>query len=144
MPGVSMGRGIYDKQFFDQMTEGSLSSARVVLPILFGYFKPTSVVDVGCGRGTWLKPAAEFGVQQLQGIDGDYVERDSLLIDEQNFQAWDLAEKIDMGRRFDLAICVEVAEHLPFSRSETFVAELTQLSDVVLFSAALPYQGGTD
>jgi glycosyltransferase involved in cell wall biosynthesis len=139
-----MERVIYDKLFFDQMTEGSLSSARVVLPMLFRYAKPTSIVDVGCGRGTWLRAAAECGVQQLLGIDGDYVERDKLLIDERNFRAWNLAERIDIPRRFDLAISLEVGEHLPFSRSETFVADLAGLSDLVLFSAALPYQGGTD
>ena len=142
--GTSTRRVVYDKVFFDQMTEGSLTSARVVLPILFRYSKPTSIVDVGCGRGTWLRAAAEYGVEQLLGIDGGYVERDTLLIDEQSFRAWNLAERIELPRRFDLAISVEVAEHLPLYRAETFVADLVKLSDMVLFSAALPYQGGTD
>ena len=122
-----MDRVIYDKLFFDQMTEGSLSSARVVLPILFHYFAPESVVDVGCGRGTWLKAAAECGVKKLLGLDGDYVNRDALLIDARNFQACDLAKRIELPKRFDLAISVEVAEHLPFDRSESFVADLVRL-----------------
>ncbi len=142
--GSCLDRLIYDKVFFDQMTQGSLSSARVVLPILFHYFKPESIVDVGSGRGTWLKAAAECGVKEILGLDGDYVERDALLIDARNFQACNLAERIDLPKRFELAISVEVAEHLPFHRSESFVADLVRLSDLVLFSAALPYQGGTD
>ena len=142
--GSCVDRLIYDKVFFDQMTQGSLSSARVVLPILFHYFKPESIVDVGSGRGTWLKAAAECGVKEILGLDGDYVERDALLIDARNFQACNLAERIDLPKRFELAISVEVAEHLPFHRSESFVADLVRLSDLVLFSAALPYQGGTD
>ena len=142
--GSGVDRAIYDKLFFDQMTAGSLSSARVVLPMLFRYFKPESIVDVGCGRGTWLKAAAECGVKEVLGLDGDYVERDALLIDARNFQACNLAEGIEIPKRFDLAISVEVAEHLPFHRAESFVADLVRLSDLVLFSAALPYQGGTD
>src|SRR4029077_8076010 len=59
-------------------------------------------------------------------------------------QSWNLAERIEVPRRFDLAISVEVAEHLPFFRAETFVADLVRLSDLILFSAALPFQGGTD
>jgi glycosyltransferase involved in cell wall biosynthesis/GT2 family glycosyltransferase len=137
-------RTVYDKLFFDQMTEGSLLSARVVLPLLFQHFAPESVVDVGCGRGTWLKAAGECGAKELLGLDGDYLDRDALLIDARNFQACDLAKRIELPKRFDLAISVEVAEHLPFDRAESFVADLVQLSDCVLFSAALPYQGGTD
>ena len=143
--GASTRRVSYDRLFFDQQAEGSLASARVVLPILFEYYKPKSVVDVGCGRGPWLKAAAECGVQDLLGVDGDYVERDTLLIlVELQHLHLNLGERINILRRFDLAISVEVAEHLPFYRAETFVADLVGLSDLVLFSAALPYQGGTE
>ncbi len=139
-----MGREVYDKQFFDQQAEGSLSSARIVLPILFEYYKPKSVIDVGCERGAWLKAAAECGVQEVLGIEGAFVDRGTLFIDKQNFQACNLLERIKFSKRFDLAISVEVVEHLPYYRAETFVADLVKLSDYVLFSAALPYQGGTD
>ena len=142
--GVSVNRVAYDKVFFDQQAQGSISSARVVLPILFEYYKPTSIIDVGCGRGTWLRAASECGVEQLLGLDGDYVERDKLFIDPQEFQVWNLVERIEMPRRFDLAISVEVAEHLPYNRAENFINDLVKLSDLILFSAALPYQGGTD
>ena len=134
----------YDTAFYDQHVAGSLSSARVVLPILTEYYQPKSVVDVGCGRGTWLRAAIDCGIEDALGIDGDYVDTGSLLIDPSRFLATDLADRFDVGRRFDLAISVEVAEHLPFHRSETFVADLVKLSPCVLFSAALPYQGGTN
>lgn len=139
-----MNHVVYNKSFFDQMTERSLSSARVILPMLFQYLRPESIVDFGCGRGTWLKAAAERGVKELLGLDGAYVDRDTLLIGLQDFHACNLAERIDLPKRFDLAISVEVAEHLPYERAESFVADLVRASNVVLFSAALPYQGGTD
>src|SRR5260370_314746 len=144
MESLSANTLPYDNKFFDQQAEGSLSSARVVLPILFEYYKPDSIVDIGCGRGTWLRAAAECGVKDLLGIDGDYVERDKLFIDPQQFHPCNLTERIEISRRFGLAISVGVAEHLPFYRAETFVADLVKLSDLILFSAALPYQGGAD
>jgi Methyltransferase domain len=134
----------YNASFFNQHVTSSLSSARAMLPILFRYYQPQSVVDVGCGLGPWLKAAMELGAGDILGIDGDYVDRGALLIPEANFRPADLRERIRMDRRFDLAISMEVAEHLPYSRSETFIEDLVSLSDVALFSAALPYQGGTD
>jgi glycosyltransferase involved in cell wall biosynthesis/SAM-dependent methyltransferase len=134
----------YDTFFFAKHVQASLASARVVLPLLFEHYRPDSIVDVGCGVGPWLKCAQSLGVNRVLGLDGDYVDRSGLQIDESAFRAVDLSRSIDITERFDLAICLEVAEHLPFQRSETFVADLVSLSDVVLFSAALPFQGGTD
>lgn len=139
-----MHQPAFDNSFYDQQTQGSLRSARVVLPILFEYYQPNSIVDIGCGRGAWLKAAGECGAKEVLGLDGDYVERGTLLVDKQYFQAVNLVERIEIPRQFDLAISLEVAEHLPFYRAETFVDDLVRLSDVVLFSAALPYQCGTE
>jgi len=139
-----MSETVYDSAFFQQHVTGSLTSARAVLPVLFRYYKPESVVDVGCGLGTWLKAAMDLGVTDVVGLDGDYVDRNMLMIPEANFHPTDLRRRIAVDRRFDLAISMEVAEHLPYHRSETFVRDLVALSDVVLFSAALPYQGGVD
>jgi len=139
-----MGVQEYSETFFERNLRGSRDSARLVLPSLFQYRRPQSIVDVGCGLGAWLSAATELGVTEVLGIDGDHVERSALLIPESDFYSADLSHRVSLQRRFDLAICVEVAEHLPFERSESFVEDLTALSDVVLFSAALPYQGGTE
>lgn len=134
----------YNNEFQDQHLAGSLASAAVVLPILFEFYEPKSIVDIGCGLGAWLKSARDLGVQNLLGLDGNYIDRKKLLINPDHFRAADLTERIVVERRFDLAISAEVAEHLSYSRSESFVADLTRLSDVILFSAATPYQGGTN
>jgi SAM-dependent methyltransferase len=92
---------------------------------------------------TW---AAEFlanGVPEVWGIDGDYVDHSKLRIPLSRFMACDLTESIPMNRTFDLAVCLEVAEHLPESRADGFVANLTSLAPCVMFSAAVPGQGGT-
>lgn len=134
----------YDHEFYELHRKQSLDSARRVLPLVFQYVQPASVVDVGCGEGAWLSEFCAAGVRDYLGVDGDYVDRAKLLIEPERFQAADLAQGIDLGRRFDLAVCLEVAEHLPQSAAGRFVSSLAALSDVVLFSAAIPQQLGTD
>lgn len=133
----------YDQTFFDRLTEGSLASARDVMPIVFDLAPAQNVVDFGCGRGTWLKACLENGVDTVLGLDGDYVDQETLLIERQSFRAADLRKPIRLERGFDLAICLEVGEHLPASSARSLVESLAAAAPIVLFSAALPGQGGT-
>ncbi|MGH7931555.1 MAG: class I SAM-dependent methyltransferase [Candidatus Binataceae bacterium] len=134
---------VYDERFFAIQVADSLRSARAIARIACQLFEPTSVVDVGCGQGAWLAAFAELGLTQLRGIDGDYVNGDKLLFDRADFTAADLRGTFEIPGRYDLAICVEVAEHLPGSCSRQLVHAVTQASPVVLFSAAVPGQGGS-
>jgi hypothetical protein len=92
----------------------------------------------------WLRVFLEAGVEDIVGADGHWVDTDSLIIPVSAFHHADLRESFRLDRRFDLAISIEVAEHLPESRSASFVEDLTRLAPLVLFSAAIPRQGGTD
>ena len=140
----------YDAAFFDGQATRSLSSARVVLGRVFSYLRPRRVLDVGCGVGTWLHAAQELGAADVLGTDGDYVDPAALMIDRHRFVAGDIATHslphilgAQADRPFELVICMEVAEHLPHARGPSFAAELVALGDVVLFSAAVPFQFGT-
>lgn len=135
-------RGVYDEAFFAFHEEGSRASARAVVPIILNLAAPASVIDIGCGIGTWLVEFQAAGVTDLLGVDGDYVDRNRLLIARERFQSHDLSQRLEVGRRFDLAMSAEVAEHLPESSADSFVASLVALADVVLFSAAIPFQQG--
>ena len=132
----------YSPEFYVRQQEGSLRSARRVLPHLLELAAPRSIVDVGCGIGTWLKAAAELGVRDLAGIDGPYVDRSMLQIPPERFIAADLTRPFHVDRTFDAALCLEVAEHLPEASAVSFVESLTRLAPVVLFSAAIPNQMG--
>jgi SAM-dependent methyltransferase len=133
----------YSSHFFDRIQEGAVRSAREVVPLLLEWVRPASVVDVGCGNGTWLSVFREAGVKTILGLDGDYVDQNQLLIPREFFQPADLANPPSTGARFDLVVSLEVAEHLPEEAAARFVAFLTGLGPVVAFSAAIPHQRGT-
>jgi SAM-dependent methyltransferase len=137
-----MGMKPYSESFFDGIEDGSLESAGIVVPLLLALVNVTSVVDVGCGRGTWLRVFGEHGVKTLRGIDGDYVNRSQMLIDDSCFVAADLSKLSQVDGSYDLVLCLEVAEHLAQRHSASLVGALTSAAPVVLFSAAVPGQGG--
>jgi len=134
----------YDHGFYDEISPFSVSAAQVVVPIIADLVAPASVIDVGCGTGAWLAAWQAHGVGNVLGLDGGYVDLDALHIEREQFQAADLEDPPTIDRRFDLAMSVEVAEHLSPAAADGFVRFLTGLAPVVLFSAAPPGQGGVD
>ncbi|PYV51933.1 MAG: hypothetical protein DMG92_02695 [Acidobacteria bacterium] len=130
----------YNSKFYRELASAQ-ESAREVLPLVLNILKSRSVVDIGCGTGHWLSIASELGVFEILGVDGPWVTQ-QLGIPATKFIAHDLATPLKLDRRFDLALSLEVAEHLPASAAEIFVQNLCAAADVVVFSAAIPGQGG--
>ena len=132
----------YDRAFFEAHRGGAESSAEVLVPQVVELLGPRSVVDVGCGSGTWLSVFRRHGVEDVLGIDGAYVDTEVLEIPGDWFVPHDLTRPLRLERSFDLAVSLEVAEHLPPEAAGTFVDSLVGLAPHVLFSAAVPHQGG--
>jgi SAM-dependent methyltransferase len=137
-----MAANPYTARFYDTYIDESRDSARIVLPHVLRMFAPRSVVDVGCGVGTWLSVCRELGIDTTVGVDGAYVEQAQLLIDPALFRSHDLTHPLRLERTFDLAVSLEVAEHIAARHAQTFIDSLCALAPVVLFSAAIPHQGG--
>jgi SAM-dependent methyltransferase len=136
---------LYRADYHDAKAPGSRLAADAVLPIVLAVVDAASVLDVGCGYGTWLAAARELGVTDLTGIEGTWAAawRDrGVLATEFDLVLCDLEAPLRLGRRFDLVLCVEVAEHLTAPRGSSFVADLCAVGSAVLLSAAIPGQHG--
>ena len=133
---------VYGAEFYDYINPGSRLSAKVVLPLVRSAVRAETVLDVGAGQGAWAAEWLAQGATQVMAVDGHYAGAAQLLVPESCFVAHDLSTPLELGRRFDLVQSLEVAEHIPQEHAECFVDTLVGHGDVVLFSAAVPHQGG--
>ena len=130
-------------RYFHDTKKHNLDSPKSIAPIIYDIFKPKSVVDFGCGLGTWIKVFKDLGVEKVLGFDGSWVDKNkfesSVL---EFFKESDLEKDIEFEEKFELALSLEVAEHLKRESADTFVKNLVKSSDTIIFSAAIPLQGG--
>ncbi len=134
----------YRDDFYRNRHQQTLYAAQRLLELVADTLPPIhSAVDVGCGVGTWLAVLKAEGVERVEGYDGPWVNETLLEIPPSCFTSCDLTQVIGApSQKFDLALSLEVAEHLPESSASSFITTLTNQSDFVLFSAAIPHQGG--
>ena len=134
----------YSKKFYLALQEGVLQSARMIVPFVIELIRPASIIDIGCGNGAWISIFREHGIEDVIGVDGDWVKPEMLLFPTDKLILGDLEKPFKVNRQFDLVVSLEVAEHLPPESAVTFIDSLTRLGLVILFSAAIPFQGGTN
>jgi SAM-dependent methyltransferase len=120
----------------------TLEGPRVVMPLIFERTAPTSLLDVGCGIGVWLKAALDLGLKDVQGVDGVPIQPEDLVIPESIFQVRNFTDPFSLGRQFDVVLCLEVAEHIPEEHAKTLIDSLVSHSGTIIFSAACPGQEG--
>ena len=130
------------KSFNHNIPAYNTNSAEVILPFLLSQFKISSIIDIGCGIGTWLAVAKEKGINDIVGIDGAYVDKKLLHIGTDCFKEQDLSQPFNLERKFDMAFCLEVGEHIEQSNASTLIDSLTSHADLILISAAIPGQEG--
>ncbi len=133
---------MYDFSWHERHGEKTQASAHAVLSIVTEIYTPKSVIDIGCGSGIWLREAKRLGFSETKGVDGPWTDLDHLCIPPNEVTICDLEHRLNLNRQFDAALCLEVAEHVSQASANLIVENLTSLSDVVIFGAAIPYQGG--
>ncbi len=116
--------------------------AKTTMREAFGKNIPKSILDVGCGVGTWLKACQELGAKDVLGIDGVKIPEQFLKIETKIFRVMDLTKPFDLKRNYALVLCLEVGEHLQKKHSNTLIKNLTRHGNTIIFSAACPGQGG--
>jgi SAM-dependent methyltransferase len=135
-------RKLYSPYYFRKEFSESNSASAVMVPLILEAISVHSVLDVGCGVGAFLRRFRNHGVIDIVGVDGDYIPDWLMKVDGKCFHQHDLKTPLHLDRRFDLVVCLEVAEHLPESVSDILIASICEHGDVVVFSAAVPGQGG--
>ena len=131
---------VYDDRFFAQIDAESDALYTELAAAVMRTWAPRSVVDVGCGTGVVLAKLAEHGVT-VRGVEGSSAAIRRSRIGGCIVRA-DLERGVPRLGRFDLCLCIEVAEHLRPRSARQLVEGLAHLSDVVVFSAAQPGQRG--
>lgn len=96
---------LYNDDFYIVRDEETRNAANTVLSIVSQIFSINSMVDVGCGVGTWLNEFHKIkkGQCNIVGIDGNYVNRELLTIEKDRFLPMDLESQIELSEKFDLA-----------------------------------------
>lgn len=135
---------LYNEKFYNNHTDKSYNSASIILDELFKVYAPESVLDLGCGRGAWLAAAEAKGCSVLVGYDGNWINEQELLSKNIKFNPINLENSFQIDGHYDLVISVEVAEHISKDKAENFIKNLCNAADVIVFSAAIKGQGGTN
>jgi Methyltransferase domain len=133
---------VYNFEWHKDHGAKTTSSAETIIDILASFIEMDAVLDVGCGDGRWLSVCRTRGTNTISGVDGPWTDPTRLLVPSEVLAIKELSEPFNLERRYDLAMSLEVAEHVANQFSEVFVENLIRHSDVILFGAAIPYQGG--
>lgn len=133
---------MYPESFYHNRAGNTKKSCTKIAASIVDVLNPVSVVDIGCGNGALLQAFREHGTKIIFGVEGPWLNLASLVIPREQFQHADLQKTLHLAKRFDLACSLEVAEHLPASCAKGFIETLVQLSSRIIFSAAIPGQGG--
>jgi SAM-dependent methyltransferase len=136
---MAVNTRIYDKRFFENTIKFEGPSAKAVTALLIKHFHPKSVIDIGCGAGIYLREFENCGVE-VEGYDGSPAAAAGSLVGDK-IKVHDLTVPLVLDRRFDLVLCIEVAEHLEKEFADVLVDTLCSLGDVLVFTAATPGQG---
>lgn len=135
----------YDKKYYSKRHYWTENSVLAITSCIFEIYKPDSVLDLGCANGSWLSTILkEYKIYDIWGVDGHWIDIDNLLFPKSKFTKHNLEEVYLSNRKFDLVVSMEVAEHLGSKFADNFVTSLTNAGDLVVFSAAIPLQGGTN
>lgn len=119
------------------------SAAKTIVPVVAEIIGiPKSIIDLGGGAGAFLKVFKEIGTEKVVSIDHPSIKAKDLLINPDEFIPCNLSQQLPSPIKSELAISTEFAEHISKSRSRSVVEFLTSCSDIILFSSAIPGQGG--
>lgn len=132
----------YDVAYYQTINAEEAEQAARLAGVLIWKYQPKSALDIGCATGLYLKPFLDASIDGY-GIDNAEATIDAavMMVPKGRIKIADIT-KASIGHRADLAMCLEVLEHIPESGAAAAVKHIAESSDVIIFSAAQPGQGG--
>jgi SAM-dependent methyltransferase len=127
-----------------QLLSQNRHTAAVVFGLLDRLLTINSVLDLGCGIGTWMEVALKKPERTVLGVEVDAFAPQDLLVPAETIINASIGRPLDLHRRFDLVLCLETAEHIEQEFAAEIVSNCVRHSGIILFSAAVPGQGGTN
>ncbi len=133
---------IYSENYYAKRKEDPWrSDSHEIADALSSEFEPNSVIDFGCAIGAYLEYFYQQDVE-VRGVEGSSAALEHVVIPRNEIELHDLREPYHTSDKYDLAMCFEVAEHLPEKFADVFVDSLAQSADVIVLTAAKPGQAG--
>jgi 2-polyprenyl-3-methyl-5-hydroxy-6-metoxy-1,4-benzoquinol methylase len=141
----------YSQEFYNSVSSRAVQSARITAGAIAGAIEPVSVVDIGSGQGVWLHTISEFVPTVKRAVALDIQSHKSPFFDallkssidfkfvEANFENSSTLP----DEQFDMAICLEVLEHLTPDTAVEVARDIGKKCSCLIFSAAILGQGGT-
>jgi hypothetical protein len=105
-------------------------------------YEPIAVADLGCGDGWYCQQLKQkWKNTVIHGYEGCVDMKTEGVYDD--IFILDLSLKRYVGIKYDLVLCIEVGEHIPLEKEQTFLDNVKEFCDCFLvMSWALPKQGG--
>lgn len=136
---------IYNSEYYARDVEArAVRSAGSIADSIIATFAPKRVIDIGCGTGALLEALRERGCEVF-GLEYSDAALKYCSYRHLNVAKFDLeSDAIGDESGFDVAVSMEVAEHLPEKIANRYVDLIAHMAPQIVFTAAPPGQGGTD
>jgi SAM-dependent methyltransferase len=130
----------YTTEYYQALNREEAPQAQALAQALTDLYHPKSVIDLGCGTGLYLEPfdCDKGGVDISETAFDDQVRR----IDRRLLGLDDLTIPRTVYLQYDLALCLEVVEHIGAEHADNLVGNLYQYADTIVMTAAPPGQAG--
>jgi len=130
----------YSLEYYQALNREEGPQAKALAEAITELYHPQSVIDLGCATGLYLEPFT----CRVTGLDFSKAAFDErvLRIAPQDCILFDLTNADFRPMKHDVALCLEVVEHIGCEHADTLVANICKASDTIGMTAAPPAQAG--
>lgn len=134
---------MYSRDFHKSIENDEYPQAVRLASYIKNYMRPSKFIDFGCSTGLYLREM-QIQIPELESVGYEFSKDAVDMALCKNVIEFDLTKKLDIDKKENtLGLCLEVLEHIDDSNWLPVLKNLSSLCDTIIFSAAVPGQGGT-